>query len=250
MESANVVGYNTVTIKPGYNMFSVNFKNVGNNDGVCIQDLFPGGGKKDTIFKAGSGEAKADYIKVWNNAQGEYATYFLYIPAKNIDTNKKSYYWTDSSLNITSNRFTNGSAFWFYSRNTEDVTATTSGEVELTEIKTVNINPGYNMIGSYFPTGWVLNDEYYSPTYWKNSEAIAGSGEAKADYLKVWNAAQNEYSTYFLYIPAKNIDTNKKSYHWVDSSLNIISNSVMGAGQGAWYYHRGSGFNLEIKKQF
>ena len=41
VSSANIVGYNTVTLKPGWNMLAVNFKNVGNDDGISIQELLP-----------------------------------------------------------------------------------------------------------------------------------------------------------------------------------------------------------------
>ena len=243
----NVVGYTTVDINPGYNMFAVNFKQMGEGQSIKIDDLFPGGGKSDTVFTAGAGVASADYIQVWDNSTGEYSTYFLYKIKKG--TNAKDYYWCDDAMNLASDiAFKNGDAFWFYKRGSLAVSANVSGEVELSDVKEVDIKPGYNMIGSFFPAGLTLNDEFYTPTYWQNSGATSGAGVAAADYLQVWDNSKNEYSTYFLYKIKKG--TNAKDYKWVDDAMNVADGNVMTPGKGAWYYHRGSGFKLQIKKQF
>ena len=248
VQSANIVGYNTVTLKPGFNMLAVNFKNVADADGIEINDLFPGGGK-ETALKAAATSADADVIKVHNAETGEYTTYFLFKPAKNVSTNPKSYFWVDPALNVVQPKFKNGDSFWYISKNTGDVTATVSGEVELSAVKTIDIKNGFNMIGSFFPAGWTLNDELYTPAYWQNCGAISAATSADADVVKVHDAATGEYSTYFLFKPAKNVSTNPKSYHWVDPALNIYSNKVMEAGQGAWYIHKSTGFTLDIKNQ-
>ena len=113
---------------------------------------------------------------------------------------------------------------------------------------TVTLKPGWNMIGSFFPAGWKLNDEYYTPSYWQNSGAIPGSGSANADYIQVWDATTEKYTTYLLYKPAKGAST--ATYTWTDLTFKTVTTDVLSAGKGAWYYHRGEGFNLEIKKQF
>ena len=244
--SANIVGYNTVTLKPGWNMLAVNFKNVANDNGIDINDLFPGKGKEDTVFTPGAGEASADYVQVWDANEGKYTTYFLYKKAKG--TSEANYWWTDANAAVTSKSFKNGDAFWFYKRGDKDVTANISGEVYLDTVKEVAIKPGWNMIGSFFPAGWKLNDEYYTPSYWENSGAVPGAGEASADYIQVWDATTSKYTTYFLYKKAKG--TSDANYTWTDANAATFKGDVLTAGKGAWYYHRGKGFNLEIKKQF
>ena len=37
VESANIVGYQTLTIKPGWNMLAVNFKDVNNTEGILLK---------------------------------------------------------------------------------------------------------------------------------------------------------------------------------------------------------------------
>ena len=252
--SANVVGYNTVDINPGYNMFAVNFKTVGDDAGVAIDDLFPGGGKADTIFTASSGSDSADYIMVWDNARGEYNTYFLYYVKKG-GTAANKYWWcnTDGSGKAADQnvKFKNGDAFWFYKRGDQKVTATTSGEVELSDMKEIDIKPGYNMIGSFFPTGWTINDDkYYTPDFWSTSGAQVGSGSDSADSLMVWDNSKNEYDTYFLYYVKKGGTADWKNKWCNTDGTGPAVGNVMTPGKGAWYYHRGSGFKLPVKKQF
>ena len=44
--------------------------------------------------------------------------------------------------------------------------------------------------------------------------------------------------------------TSAANYTWTDANLKTVTTDILSAGKGAWYYHRGEGFNLEIKKQF
>ena len=248
MTSANVVGYNTVDINPGYNMFAVNFKQMGETQSIKIDNLFPGGGKADTKFTYGATSANADQIQVWDNEIGDYKSYFLYKIKKG--TNAKDYYWVDSSSQLATDvTFKNGDSFWFFKRGEEKVTVNVSGEVELTDVKEIDIKAGYNMIGSFFPTGWTINDDsFYTAEYWQNSGATYGATSGSADTIQVWDNTKSDYSTYFLYKIKKG--SNAKDYKWVDSSSNLAEGNILTPGKGAWYLHRGEGFKLQIKKQF
>ena len=235
-------------------MFAVNFKAVGDDAGVAIDDLFPGGGKETTIFKPGAGAADADKVMVWDTNSGEYNSYFLYYVKKG-GTAANKYWWCcdDGSGKAADKnvKFKNGAAFWFYSRNAEAVTATVSGEVELTAIKEIDIKPGYNMIGSFFPTGWTINDDtYYTPDFWSTIGAKVGAGAADADKIMVWDNAKNEYDSYFLYYVKKGGTADWKNKWCKDDGTGPAVGNVLIPGKGAWYYHRGEGFKLPVKKQF
>ena len=246
IESSNIVGYNTVTLQPGYNMLSVSFKNVENNaEGIAVDDIFPGGGVASSL-QAGTGAGSADKIMIYTNdgiGGGDYSTYFLYKAAK---SSAKDYWWVNSSLNLSGLKFKNGDSFWFYRRGSTSVTATVSGEVELTAATNVTLQTGYNMIGNYFPTGLVLNDDIYTASFWQTSGAAAGTGAGAADKILVYTndgVGGGDYATYFLYKAAK---TSAKDYTWVNSSLNQVTTPVSNPGQGVWYYHRGTGMTLPL----
>ena len=60
VESANVVGYQDITVKPGFNCISLNFDAVGGG-GISIQDLIS---TNDLI--AGNAAATSDRIQIWD----------------------------------------------------------------------------------------------------------------------------------------------------------------------------------------
>ena len=248
VESSNIVGYNTVTLQPGYNMLSVSFKNVENNvEGIAVDDVFPGGGVASSL-QAGAGAATADSIMVYTNdgnGGGDYTTYYLFKATKG--TNPKDYWWVDSSGNLSGLKFKNGDSFWFYRRGSTSVAATVSGEVELSATTNVTLRTGYNMIGNYFPTGLVLNDSIYTAAFWENSGAAAGAGAASADSILVYTndgAGSGDYTTYYLFKATKG--TSDKNYNWVNSSGTVVNTAVSNPGQGVWYYHRGTGMTLPL----
>ena len=240
-------------------MFALNFKQVGATDGIDIQELFKGTGDLATTpFCASNSVAVADNILVWTNdgnGDGKYATYYLYdtTQTKTSFTSKRGYWVTESNA-MASKKFKNGDAIWFLRRGASTVNLQTSGEVELCAVSNVTIQTGYNMIGSFFPDGWKLNDGYYSPEYWKASGAVYSNSVAVADNVMVWTNDGNgdgKYATYYLYDTTQTkAQFTVKRYHWVNESSAIVSNAVMTTGKGAWYLHRGTGFTLEIKNQF
>ena len=226
-------------------MLSVNFKDVGNTEGIEIDKIFPGGGVK-TELQAGTGGSTADKIMVYvndGNGGGDYVSYFLFKAAK---SNVNDYWWVNNSLQKCGVKFKNGDSFWFFKRGDAVVNATVSGEVDLTATKTIDILPGYNMIGNYFPTGLVLNDEIYTPAFWQGSGAKYGTGGSAADKVMVYVNDGNkggDYISYFLFKAAK---TNVNDYKWVNNSLQPMNTSIAEPGQGVWYYHRGTGMTLPL----
>ena len=75
VESANVVGYNTITLPQGqeYGMYALPFDGMNEAATISIQELF-----KDplTTFKGGSNAANADQIMFWYN--GSYKNLYLF----------------------------------------------------------------------------------------------------------------------------------------------------------------------------
>lgn len=89
LASANIVGYNTVTLKKGYNMIAVNFEDVASTAGISIQDL---GLTIASGMTGGAGSATADMIQVYDAVNGTYTDYFLYNNPRQA-TNPKNGKW-------------------------------------------------------------------------------------------------------------------------------------------------------------
>ena len=114
VESVNIVGYNTVNLRAGYNLIGLNWEGVGANDGsISVSDLFDNTAL--TPYDSDSGVFK-DYIWVWDNGAGGYTTRYGYVNIEDDPTYKNV--WVD----VTDGEFTPvvptiapNSGFWFYS---------------------------------------------------------------------------------------------------------------------------------------
>ncbi len=236
-------------------MLAVNFKDVSNTDGILLNDLFMGTGDEATCpFTAGGNANTADNIQIFDAAQQKYSTYYLFYTTKTTAAlQARNLKWNMGSAVDTTTRIKNGDAMWFLSRGDKDIQITTSGEVELAAVKEIEIKKGWNMIGSFFPDGWNVNDDAsgYTPEFWENSGAVAGGNANTADNIQVFDAAQQKYSTYYLFYTTKTTSALvARKYRW-NTGSTVATGSIMAPGQGAWYLHRGeTGFTLPIKNQF
>ena len=234
-------------------MLAVNFKDVNNAEGVLLNDLFLGTGSAETCpFHADTSINTADNIQIFDANTQEYSTYYLFYTTKTTSAMlARKYRWNDST-GVATKRLHNGDSMWFLSRGASDVQVKVSGEVELASVSNITIRTGWNMIGSFFPDGWKVNDDAsgYTQEFWENSGAHADSGINTADNIQVFSSTTQEYTTYYLFYTTKTTSAMlARKYRWNDSS-GVASGSVMAPGQGAWYLHRGEGFTLPIKNQF
>ena len=233
-------------------MLSVNFKDVANTEGIDLQTLFKGNGDTTTPFKAGS-VVDADTIMIYVNdgVNADYVNYYLYLASKGGDASKFNYWLNAKDNSICNRKLKNGDALWFQRKGTTPVNLSVSGEVELAPVKEMAIQPGFNMIGSYFPAGWFINDAPYDTTYWQNCGAKAGS-VVDADTIMVYvNNGKDtpDYVNYYLYVASKGGDSSK-FHKWLNAKDNSVVEKVVDAGQGMWYQHKGAGYTLKIQNQF
>ena len=236
-------------------MLSVNFKNVADSKGeIGIQELFKGTGDSTCPFTGYTNSSKADQIEVYVNdgVTADYVSYYLYYNSKK-STDVKNYLWCNAGNEVeTTKKFKNADTFWFYRKGTTPVTFTVSGEVELSSVKSFTIYPGYNMIGSFFPAGWAVNDEPYTTDFWSKVGAAGYTNSSKADQIEVYvnDGITADYVSYYLYYNSKK-STDTKNWKWCDADNAPITGKILDAGQGAWYYSKATApFSLEIKNQF
>ena len=255
--SANVVGYNTITIRPGWNMFSVNFKDPANTDGITLKDLFPGDAMAAKGAKTGGGAGTADSIQVYDasNTSNPYENiYVLYYTTKGSNTSN-NYKWVKGGVDSSAVTFKNGQAFWYKCLGNESFEVTISGEGELTAEKDITILPGWNMIASPFAANF--NPNALGTEYWKAKidagYAKAGGGAGTADSIQIYDAsnASNPYENiYVLYYTTKGSNTSN-NYKWVKSGVAPAADAAfLAPGQGTWYKCLGTGFTLTVPRPY
>lgn len=239
----------------GFNLCAVNFKDVATGDvGVNLPDLFPGLGSGTQVagITYGTGLDNADYLMT-SKGGTEYNKYILYVNSGSKGDHSKDYKWVDVSTSaaVTDQvKIKNGDAFWFQKYADGDLALTVSGEVELSASKSVTINGGFNLIGSFFPAGFNPNAAPYDSDYWKTAGAKAGTGLDNADYIMV-SKGGTDYNKYIFYVNSGSKGDHSKDYKWVDvSTSTVVDKNIVNPGQGFWYQHYGDTMALEIKRQF
>ncbi len=167
--SENVVGYQGITVTPGFNCISLNFDAVGGG-GIDIQSLIS---TNDLI--AGRDAGSSDNIQIWDGTAFTSYFYRAY-KANNPGRFLIGPCWVDAnnaSVKATV-CITNGVGVWFARPDTAPATATIKmmGEVG-SAAKNLQINPGFNMIGLAFPVDVEVNSDS-CPIDWA-TYAIAGT---------------------------------------------------------------------------
>ncbi|HOR98814.1 MAG TPA: hypothetical protein PLZ74_10635, partial [Kiritimatiellia bacterium] len=165
--TSQIVGYNTVTVYPGYNLLAVNFDGVGAGS-LTLAELFPttdGEGNLLPGFTAGNA-GTGDNIRFYDASTEGYTAYYLYKGAKTSDT--KNYKWvTTAGVVASATPVDSGTAFWYKKIATTTNAVSFAGQVANDVSETHQILTGYNMFSSIYPAAWNPND--LGVAYWQNS---------------------------------------------------------------------------------
>ena len=113
-----------------------------------------------------------------------------------------------------------------------------AGEITLAgavdgQTKNLQINKGFNMIGSAFPCDITVNGDN-CPIKWADC-AVAGSGAASSDQIQIWDGSK--FSIYF-YRSYKSNNPGKFTLGpcWVDiNNASAKANLTIKSGTGFWY---------------
>jgi hypothetical protein len=236
--SANVVGYQSLTIKPGFQMLPVNFAAVADTAAsIPIQTLFSTNG-----LWAGQDGNSGDQLQIWNGSV--FSVYFYRI---NKTTNPNKFLYPNSWVGTTNigvptvDSLPAGSGYWFNRPVAGGTTTVTvAGQVLTAQTNSFAIQSGFNMIGSAYPVDFPLNTG--TPFDW--SAATAGQDGNSGDQIQLWNGST--FNVYF-YRVNKTTNPNKFLYpnSWVGTTnIGVPTVDAIPAGTGFWYKHVGSSTTL------
>ena len=225
-----MVGYQTITINPGFNLISLNFEPMTEDGEIDIQDLIQ---DKDSLV-AGNGSASSDQIQIWD---GEKFALYYYRAYKANNPGKFTLgpCWVDiNNAGVRADvKLNRGLGVWFARPESETAGAITlAGEVGQAT-KNLPINPGFNMIGSAFPVAVSVNAED-CPIKWADC-AVAGNGSASSDQIQIWDG--EKFALYY-YRAYKGNNPGKFTLGpcWVDiNNAGVKADLTIPAGTGFWY---------------
>ncbi len=230
VESANVVGYNTIPITQRNTMIGMPFENT-DSTGMQINDAFPytpGNGMTPGTFSSNS-----DQIQIGSIIGGSYTVYWL-SNKSNITSNK----WTTAGGTVVATAVLEpGSVAWYVSRTADTTNAlthwnlVTKGQVLADATSTRVIKAGIpSLISNPYPIEYNINSEN-----WVDKGGKAGAFASTADQIQV-RTSTGSYIVYWLSNKA-NVTSNK----WTTAGGTALpANPIIPAGQSAWYISRGS----------
>ena len=229
---SDVVGYQNIDIKPGFNMIAFNFQPL-EGEGVSIQDFVA---DKEALV-AGYTMGTSDQIQVWDPQTKTFTTYF-YRAYKANNPNKftagPAWVKTSAATTPTTDTIECGTGVWFSRPTTAtEGSITVSGKIGI-DVAVHTIDLGFNMISSAFPADMPLND---GPIDWQACGAVAGYTMGTSDQIQVWDAETKSFTTYF-YRAYKANNPNKFTAGpaWVKTSAATTpTTDTIPTGVGFWY---------------
>ena len=245
--SANIVGYNNITLNKEYTLMTLTFEKVSGGS-MTINEAFPFCDAM-TCAQANTG---ADNVQVMN-AGGGYDIYFLSnghygFKGKNFNeniTNKWVNIETtiDASTMPDTDQIRPGSGFWYLSRKaTKDTpqTITVAGGVSLVEKESYDITKEYTLVGCPFPAPVAINGGI------EVSDSTCAQANTGADNIQIMNT-DGGYDIYFISnghygFKGKNFNENITN-KWVNIETTIDASTMPDAatfpvGGGAWFLSR------------
>ena len=280
VESANVVGYQTITLKAHkMAMIGVPFDGLSAGGGISVQDLVATNG-----LTGAAGAANADQLWYYDpNEAGGYIQLFLYdstltspaalqrkgkwlCAAKPTDTS-----WGTGVNQISGKVLSPGMGLWLVRKDSSTpLTLTFSGQVVVSEsgTKDIAIREGMNMIAGSFSTDLPLNvvasGAGDTDTDWLSKGCVGGAGAAQADQIWFYDAdeAGGYVQTYLYNSTATASAALQRKNHWLlaakptdttwGTAVNQISPKKIPAGRGFWYVRKvGAGsFTLTLDQPY
>jgi hypothetical protein len=246
--SGNIVGYNTATLKIGFNQVGLSFDKVAGGS-MDLQEVIPG---TTAGLKKGGGAGTADNIQIWNLGAGKYDVYYL----NNGSTKglaSLANKWVKSGTNVAASvAITPATGFFYVNNNTSNEVVQIAGQVVGTDPQTLTVPAGFNMIASPFTSDWWLNNDGPGGKVivnWATSSARKGGGAGTADNIQVWNLDAGKYDVYYL----NNGSTKglaSLANKWVKSGTNVAASVKISLNQGMFYVNNSSpGSNVVFTTQ-
>ncbi|MBR0198320.1 MAG: hypothetical protein IJQ34_09340 [Kiritimatiellae bacterium] len=222
------MGYQTIEIKPGFNMIALNFRPVvGTGDSFAVTNLIA----NSEALVPGSVAGSSDQIQVWDPSTSSFTVYFYRAYNANRFPAGPAWVKVGATTTVTTDSIPHGAGVWFARPTTAQAGSIyVSGLVNAAPY-THDIAAGFNMISSAFPTDLKLNN---GPIDWATCGAVSGSAAGSSDQIQVWDNESNSFTVYFY--RAYNANRFPAGPAWVKvGATTTATTDSIPAGKGFWY---------------
>ena len=245
VESANIVGYQEVTLTAKNTILGVNFTAVDGSN-ISLQDAIP---YAEGMTK-GANISAADQIQIQTSTGG----YDIYYMSNGKDAkggtvaNLEGKWAKGGTTAPTSITIAPGTAFWFVRQSIENpLTIKIAGGVSLLAQTNEGINLQYKHIANPYPTALPLNDGIpYVQGMTK------GANISAADQIQI-QTSTGGYDIYYMSNgkDAKGGTVANLEGKWAKGGTTTATDATIPAGKGAWFCRKGSAdFDIVIARPF
>ena len=215
LESANVVGYNTLNNNDPYVMLGVQFNSI-NDSGIKFKDITGSFEDEDTIQIA------------YTDSEGliQFDEYFYF--TADVGMVDKNGWYDGDFKSVTETSLPRGAAMWFMPSSGVSKDITIAGELSKGNVVRTFAEPN-NMICASFPVPFNPNSTDYT---W---EGLSEEDTIQVAYTDSEGLIQfNEY--FYFTADVGMVDEDG----WYDGNFERISNPIALVGQGFWFMPRGT----------
>ena len=202
--SSNIVGYQKVTLQPGFNFVAPQFTAVGGG-AIDLQSI-----KLDVADEDATG---ADNIQILDEGGATVSTY-VWLPAEWVGGEKSG--WMDDNGDLASVALANGLGILIDSA--DDATVTISGEVSTENSETTAV-AGFNFVGNSTPVAIDIQDIQID---------VADEDATGGDNLQILDDGGATIATY-VWLPAEWVGGEKSG--WMDDNGDLAA-VELAPGQG------------------
>lgn len=234
--SANIVGYNTGTIKSKYQVFGVNFTKADGTN-YKLNELFTYDSEKMTAAHAFS---DGDQIQI-ANATGGYAFYYLLDgyngKGKNYNAENEGKWGPSGSTTPADVEVAPGTVFWYVRKDATKGALPVTFAGAVTDLGTTElpVTSKYRLIGN----------PYSAPLYLNQHITVSGGTKAHAfsdgDQIQIANTTGG-YSFYYLLDgyngKGKNYNAENDGKWGPTGSTTPAADACIPVGKGAWYVRK------------
>lgn len=225
---SDIVGYQTITLGPGYNFVGISFKNTTQDETFDIQTLF------DTSKLAGGvTQLGSDQIFLWDAEDQQYIQLWLFDSGGTYEQYDGK--WIDAGTGDVADWDVGlGDGLWYISTADEFVDVTVSGAVEMAASAThVTVVPApgrdysYNLVASAYPVSKPINEMDWNGF-------TGGVTQLGGDQIFLWDASAQEY-VQLWYFHSNGV---YPAYDgkWIDTGTGDVADAsrIVACGQALW----------------
>jgi len=229
--SENVVGYNTLTFKQGFNLIGIQFEAVAVGGALDIQKIFSGVTLNGIDDEANYG----DFMQVWDNASGSFVAIYYWGDNETLELDPA---WYDVDFNLATHAFKPGDAFWVYtSVGGSAAGAIAAGQVVKTNT-VINVKTGFNLLSNPYPIDFVING---TPGVTVNGLVGVDDEANYGDFMQVWDNATGSFVAIYYWGDNETLELDPA---WYDVDFNLVTGVSIAPNTAFWVYHGGTGASL------